>query len=911
MRFGSQDVATEVAKEVANGSPLLASLPIIGGGLLAVAALTAFAVPFAAKSNPYAGGTVAYDPVKADAFYGQRPWLLIGRLVKIILLAASFNINLLLDWRFGNLEKNEKDRAKQALGVLGGLGPTFVKLGQALSIRTDLIPAAYADELKKLQDAVPPFDSAQAKAIVCRELGITDLSQRFRSFSDKPVAAASIGQVYKATLLDGREVAVKVQRPDILDEICLDLHLLRMVAPLQVRLTGLVNGEGADEKDMALGYGLVDEWGRGLVGEVDYRQEASNTKQFIEAMSKRGLNAVTSPMVVSELSRDRILVTEWITGTRLDRDSSADVPRLCGLAVNAYLTMLLDTGVLHCDPHPGNLLRTTDGRLCILDWGMTLALPKDLQYGLLEFISHINADDFDSLPLDFVKLGATPPDKVEEVRKAGIANGFKVIMKQLSKGGGPSKLTDGLRVEFQERYGTNLSDMELTQKAAEEMINTRKVNNNINSNAAGADELSMDVSGVAGIMEMISKRNRDIFQLPTYMLYVVRAFSTLEGIGLSINPAYSILQECYPYLAKRLMTDDSPRSRAALRNMMYRDGRLKTDKLVEFSQGFTDYTASTADADSSGRGQAKAQDALADLLLDRDGNLMQELLVEGAAKFVDSAVRVGVNRLKSSPGGKLAGFALKAPKALVDMFVPNELKPVLLPLTLPHTLPYDISKAVMNLVQQDENDAANVQSLKVLYNSFEPKLRSQISGLVREALVSSDDNSDGKAERDILLPLSLIDSKAIRQALGRSKMNERIPVVLRLSRKLGANIFSQAASRFEAAARSSAETGSSNHRGPHTAAGAYYSEQKSDFYYEEDDIDFEVNHSIIYIRLFHYLHFPHSIRSNYWSQSNWARCPQPWARLSPRCWTPTILAAVGERAAPATATGTAAITGGN
>ena len=80
--------------------------------------------------------------------------------------------------------------------------------------------------------------------------------------------------------------------------------------------------------------------------------------------------------------RDRVLVTEWVEGTRLDRDASPDVPRLCGVAINAYLTMLLDTGVLHCDPHPGNLLRTTDGRLCILDWGMTLGVPQDLQYSL-------------------------------------------------------------------------------------------------------------------------------------------------------------------------------------------------------------------------------------------------------------------------------------------------------------------------------------------------------------------------------------------------------------------------------------------------------------------------------------------------------------------------------------------------
>jgi predicted unusual protein kinase regulating ubiquinone biosynthesis (AarF/ABC1/UbiB family) len=156
------------------------------------------------------------------------------------------------------------------------------------------------------------------------------------------------------------------------------------------------------------------------VAEVDYVAEARNTMEFSAAMERRGLNAVTAPTVVTELSSSKVLVTEWVEGTRLDRDASDDVPRLCGVAINAYLTMLLDTGTLHCDPHPGNLLRTTDGRLCVLDWGMTLSVPGDLQYGLLEFIAHVNSGDFDAIPADFVNLGFTPPDKLERVKNSGI-----------------------------------------------------------------------------------------------------------------------------------------------------------------------------------------------------------------------------------------------------------------------------------------------------------------------------------------------------------------------------------------------------------------------------------------------------------------------------------------------------------
>ena len=189
------------------------------------------------------------------------------------------------------------------------------------------------------------------------------------------------------------QVAVKAQRPNILDEIALDLYLLRLLTPLQTRINNAVNKLPTYDEDIKLAKDLVDEWGRGFVAETDYKYEAANTKAFSEAMDRRCLGAVCSPTVVDELSSRKVLVTEWVDGTRLDLDASPDVPRLCGVAINAYLTMLLDTGCLHCDPHPGNLLRTTDGKLCILDWGMTQAVPP-IGYSLIEFIAHVNSEDY-------------------------------------------------------------------------------------------------------------------------------------------------------------------------------------------------------------------------------------------------------------------------------------------------------------------------------------------------------------------------------------------------------------------------------------------------------------------------------------------------------------------------------------
>ena len=313
---------------------------------------------------PFQPGTNTYSPKASEEFYKKRPLMVFKRIIKLSLLTGAFNAGLLFDWlilgkllkddEYKALRNAEPRRAKEALKLCEELGPTFIKLGQALSIRTDLIPTPYALELRKLQDAVPPFDSDIAFDILRKEYGVSDLSTIFSTLSSKPVASASIGQVYRGTLAsNGKEVAVKVQRPGILAEIALDLYVLRLLTPIQTTLQNAVNRVKTTQDDIDVTISLVDEWGRGFVAETDYRLEADNTRTFEAAMRKRGLDAVCAPTVVSDLTRDKVLVTEWVTGTRLDRDESPDVPRLCGVAINAYLTMLLDTGVLHCDPHPG------------------------------------------------------------------------------------------------------------------------------------------------------------------------------------------------------------------------------------------------------------------------------------------------------------------------------------------------------------------------------------------------------------------------------------------------------------------------------------------------------------------------------------------------------------------------------
>lgn len=780
------------------------------------------------STAPFEPGTDTYSPQKSDEFYSTRGFMVAKRILKLGLLSGGFNVGILWDWLvlgrllkdddYTALKKAEPERAKIALVLCEQLGPTFIKLGQALSIRTDLVPEAYALELRQLQDAVSPFDSLQAYEILRKEMGVRDLSSVFSTLSPEPIASASIGQVYRGTLAsNGKDVAVKVQRPGILSEIALDLHILRILTPLQTTLQNAVNGIKTTQDDIDTAISLVDEWGRGFVAETDYRLEAENTKTFEAAMRKRGLDAVCAPAVVTDLVRDKVLVTEWVVGTRLDTDKSPDVPRLCGVAINAYLTMLLDTGVLHCDPHPGNLLRTTDGRLCILDWGMTLNVPNDLQYALLEFIAHINVEDYDAIPEDFINLGFSPPDVTpERLKNSGITEGISFAFRQLSGGGGPKKIQERVKAEFQERYGGDLTDEEL-QKAAQAEMMTRM-----------EDQLAsegVDVKGVTNVMEEMSRRNRELFKLPPYVLYVARAFSTLEGIGLSIDEDYAIVQECYPYLSRRLFTDRNPRAKKALRAMLglgeladdssalatVGDNTaspppskgLSTAKLLEMSEGFTSYTAATADVDRDGKGQAAAVAEFSKLFLDPKGSTLQDILVDETAKFGDAVARSALrSALVDNPAAKAAAAAFRAPKEN------NEALYDALPGLIQGALEFpDLLEELTSTTAEDERILTNARDLGDILG---PRLFNNDGG--------DDDESSGENVSAFDAVRSSLAGQLSDGALGvpqsssfgvpslpsvftdeatRKTVTDQLPGVATLGRRIGAGLFKRAAYRTE------------------------------------------------------------------------------------------------------------------
>ena len=299
------------------------------------------------------------------------------RAAELLARSSGFGISLLADAVSGELDARADARALDLAKLLTVLGPTFIKAGQSASIRTDLLPPAYIRGLTSLQDQVPPFPDSEAKRIITEELGTSP----FASLSAEPVAAASLGQVYRGKLQDGTEVAVKVQRPAIERLIALDMLLIREFAAPIASALGVPG-------DLV---GTADAWGAGFVDELNYAAEAANAERFNEDMGRSPLaGRVFAPAIVHAASTGRVLTTVWVDGERLDRCSAPDdVPRLCSVAMNCYLEMMLDTGLLHCDPHPGNLLRTKSGELCVLDWGLVTSIRPDLQLTLIEHVAHL------------------------------------------------------------------------------------------------------------------------------------------------------------------------------------------------------------------------------------------------------------------------------------------------------------------------------------------------------------------------------------------------------------------------------------------------------------------------------------------------------------------------------------------
>ncbi|MDF3057962.1 MAG: transporter [Rariglobus sp.] len=264
------------------------------------------------------------------------------------------------------------------------LGPTFVKAGQLMSMRPDALPHALIFELRKLQNAVRPLPFDEMSLVLVEELELTT-SEVFSSFDETPIASASLAQVYFATLPDGREVAVKIQRPNLARTVHADLDLLAWFASqLHQRI------EGLKPYDLP---SVVAEVKDNLLRELDFRHEARN-QQYFNALNPHP-DRVYAPSVISELSGERVLVMERIAGVTVGtaRLAPAEARRIASNGAASLIHQVLIAGFFHADPHAGNVLVTPDGRLCFLDWGMAGNLTRRLRLGLADlFLAAVHQD---------------------------------------------------------------------------------------------------------------------------------------------------------------------------------------------------------------------------------------------------------------------------------------------------------------------------------------------------------------------------------------------------------------------------------------------------------------------------------------------------------------------------------------
>ncbi|MBK6750958.1 MAG: AarF/ABC1/UbiB kinase family protein [Acidobacteria bacterium] len=415
-----------------------------------------------------------------------------GEKLYSIRLWTVHQFTALLRWFvIGSNANREQNQEKQAVWLkekLIELGPTFIKIGQSMGTRADLLPLPFVKELGTLVDSVPPFPNDVAFARIEHELGLK-INEVYAEFELQPVAAASLGQVYRARLHTGEEVAVKVQRPNLEATIKGDIVILKKVAKFAERFPQL--NQNADWA------GMLGEFDETVHEEMDYTAEGRNAERFRESF--KNWSNIHVPKIYWNATTEKVLTMEFIHGTKVTEvdeqiQKNISPEKVNRLLIKTYLKQLLEDGFFHADPHPGNLLVMPDGRVAFFDFGMVGRITPDLQAKMIDAFFHVVSKDAsgiadDLIALDFLKPG-TSPDVVKPVVE-------KMFEFHLNR-----KLKD---VNFKE----------LTYDLADVMYDYP-------------------------------------FRLPSNFTYIMRALMTLEGIGIITDPEFNFFETAKPY-AKEFM----------------------------------------------------------------------------------------------------------------------------------------------------------------------------------------------------------------------------------------------------------------------------------------------------------------------------------------------------------------------
>ena len=462
------------------------------------------------RQDPFEGQS--YDPETIADYYRKRPFQVVARFIAIFFPLIAFFVQLWLDRRLGR--SAEQQRATQLREMLTRLGPAYIKIGQALSTRPDLVPPLFLEELTRLQDQLPPFPNDLALHFIEVELG-APANEIYAELSTDPVAAASLGQVYKGRLKTGEAVAVKVQRPGLAGRITLDLFILRRLAQFVARRVTRVRSDLV---------AIMDEFGERIFEEMDYTHEGENAQRFAQLYGH--LPDIYVPHIYPQHTGRRVLTMEWIEGIKLTRIDDLNrmgisATHMIDVGVQCSLRQLLEHGFFHADPHPGNLLAMADGKLAYLDFGMMSEVKPQQRYGLIEAVVHMVNRDFEGLAGDYVKLEFLTPD----------------------------------------------TDLTPIIPALAEVF----------SNALGASVAELNFKSITD--EFSALMYEYPFRVPAYYALIIRSLVTLEGIAINVDPEFKVLSKAYPYVAKRLLTDPSPELRSSLQDLLFKDGSFRWNRL--------------------------------------------------------------------------------------------------------------------------------------------------------------------------------------------------------------------------------------------------------------------------------------------------------------------------------------------
>ncbi|MEB3285524.1 MAG: AarF/ABC1/UbiB kinase family protein [Candidatus Sericytochromatia bacterium] len=459
-----------------------------------------------------------YDPAELPAVLESAGRLIWRRRWQFFSVLTLFVWGFWWDNRFsGDAQKRrQRKRAIWLKDKLVDLGATFIKIGQVLSTRPDLVPMPYIEVMASLQDQVPPFDSGEAQRIIAAELGCSP-TELFEVFNPFPIAAASIGQVYRAKLKDtGDDVVVKVQRPGLLRTIRLDMAILRQI-------TSFIDSHPRLSRGMPY-TAILDEFGHSLFVQANYLEEGRYAEKFRENF--KNFKGVTTPRIHWNLTTEKVMTMDFVDGFKPTdlvalHDAGLSFQQVVHTGVRATIKQILEDGFFHADVHPGNLFVDRAGQLVYIDFGMVGSISPFVQEKIVDVFLHSVHRQYDLLVDDFIALEFLSP---HVDRRALIPVAQHI---------------------FQSQYGEK--DHRLTVKEI-----------------------------FAAVSQVLYEYP---FRIPEKIAFILRTIITLEGIIHQLWPDFRFLQVAGPYAAKILLTDAKASIREKLVDELFIAGKFRPDRL--------------------------------------------------------------------------------------------------------------------------------------------------------------------------------------------------------------------------------------------------------------------------------------------------------------------------------------------